>query len=151
MIDRHNALFLYLVFLALQFVAIVTFFPDTPIDNEQIAVVSELDDGKAGKKGKAGSSWQYKRAKPSRTVHAAKHVKRHVRHHVNRLSGFRPTVKMVALAIFGLGAFLTLPFVVFGILSLNLETKQKKARAEALKRQATSETEKKKTYATQTV
>lgn len=50
MIDRHNALFLYLVFLALQFVAIVTFFPNTPIYNEQITVVSELDDGETGKK-----------------------------------------------------------------------------------------------------
>lgn len=151
MIDRHNALFLYLVFLALQFVAIVTFFPNTPIYDEQITVVSELDDGETGKKGKMGSGLQYKRRKPSRTGHAVKHVKRHARHHVSRLSQFEPTVKMVALAIYGLEAFLTLPFAVFGILSLNSQAKQKKTQVKATKRKPTGKVEEQPAYTTQTV
>lgn len=58
---------------------------------------------------------------------------------------------MVALAIYGLEAFLTLPFAVFGILSLNLQAKQKKTQVKATKRKPTGKVEEQPAYTTQTV
>ncbi|MFC6169895.1 hypothetical protein [Loigolactobacillus jiayinensis] len=132
MFNRHNILFIYLIFLGLQFVAIDSFCPNVPVGDSSIAIVGESDDGKAGNSGssgKAGNSGRRGRSGHSAAViQAAKQHTNELQQQVAELDKRQLSVKGLAMMVFGLEAILTLPLVVFGVMSLNLEAKQARRR-----------------------
>lgn len=134
MLNRHNILFIYLVFLGLQFVAIDSFCPNTPVGDSTIAIVGESDDGKAGSignKGKTGLVGQRGKAGHSAAVvQAAKKRSSELKQQVAALEKKELLVKGLAMMIFGLETIMTLPLVVFSVMSLNLEAKQARQRAQ---------------------
>ncbi|ATO54843.1 MAG: hypothetical protein L0H99_10830 [Loigolactobacillus coryniformis] len=134
MLNRHNVLFIYLVFLGLQFVAIDSFCPNTPVGDSSIAIVGESDDGEAGSagnKGKAGFvGRQGKSGHSTAVVQAAKKRTSEFKQQVASLEKKELSVKGLAMMIFGLEAIMTLPLVVFGVMSLNLEAKQARQRTQ---------------------
>jgi len=136
-LNRHNILFIYLIFLGLQFVAIDSFCPETPVGDSSIKIVGDGDDGKAGhagNKGKAGSAGQRGHAGHMATVvQAAKHQTSVLKRDLAILEEAQLSVKGLAMMIFGVAALLTLPLVIFEVLSLNLADKQAQQQAAVVK------------------
>lgn len=140
MLNRHNILFIYLVFLGLQFVAIDSFCPNVPVGDSTIAVVGESNDGKSGHSGsagKAGTNGQRGRSGHSaEVVRAAQRRTHQLKQQVATWDKTQLSVKGLAMMIFGVEAILTLPLVIFGVMSLNLEAKQAQQRERKQRKKA---------------
>jgi hypothetical protein len=98
---QENILMLFLTFLAVEFLAIVQFYPETPMpENPLIAMTMPADDDDTEAKGKATT--------PVKTHHG----KATVQQQLQQLDQKELSVQGLAFLIFGLEALILLPFVV---------------------------------------
>ncbi|WP_125980971.1 hypothetical protein [Loigolactobacillus iwatensis] len=124
---RHNLVFIYLLFLAFQFVAIDTFCPNTAVPANSMIELSEPSDGNSGNSGNTGRVGQTGNVgnvgRPSNIAQQTKSFWSTLKEQIVALDQQHLSMKGLAFMVFGLEAFLTAPMVIFSALSLRVEEK----------------------------